>query len=168
MAGLAKRLCQALSPCRIRRGRLRIPVPRNLGECTRPESPRATQPEPPRLSPPARGTEEVSLRRGKFSAVDVSGLGARSETSPRLAGRNSRPHRSRSNDREEPKPLRGNRLYGVAHESGGRTILAASAISNEDGGKNVSPADLARGIAGGEGFTFHGARAARGKGPVRG
>src|ERR1700674_2542234 len=136
MAGLAKRMCEALPSCRVRPGRLRIPHSRNLGGGTRLESPRAAQPEPPCLPPPARGSEEVSLRRGKFSAVDVSGLGAGPETCARLAGRNSRPHGSRSNDREEPKPFRGNHFYGVAHESGGRAILAASAVSREDGGKS--------------------------------
>src|SRR6266851_3283149 len=161
MAGLAERIREALSPCRVRRGRLRIPGPRNLGECTRPKPQRAAQPEPPRLPPFARWIEEVSLRRRKFSAVDVSGLGARSETPAGSAGRNSRPHRSRSNDREEPKPLRGNRLYGMAHESGRGTIVAPSAISGEDGGENVSYADLARGFARRKRFTFHGTRAAR-------
>src|ERR1700687_4718702 len=167
MARMAKRMRETLPPRRVRPGRLRIPPSRDLGKCSRPESPRAAQPEPPRLPPPARGPEEVSLRRGKFSAVDVSGLGARSEATAGFAGRNSRPHGSRSNDREEPKSLRGNRLYGVAHESGGRAILAASAISREVGGENVSSADLARGFARGKRFTFHGTRAARRMGLVR-
>src|SRR5216683_512921 len=161
MAGLAEGMREALSPCRVRPGRLRIPGPRNLGECTRPESPRAAQPEPPRLPPLARGSQKVSLCHGKFPAVDVSGLGGRSEAPAGPAGRNSRPHCSRSNDREEPKPLRGNRLYGMAHESGRGTIVAPSAISDEDGGENVSHADLARGFARRKRFTFHGTRAAR-------
>src|SRR5579864_3718003 len=127
MAGLARRLREALPPYRVRPSRLRIPGPRNLGKCSRPESPRAAQPEPSRLPPPARGPEEVSLCRGKFSAVDVSGLGARSETPAGLAGRNPRPHGSRSNDREEPKSLRGNRLHGLARESGGGANVAAAA-----------------------------------------
>src|ERR1700688_5208236 len=114
MARLAQRMREALPPCRVRPRRLRIRGPRNLGKRSRPESPRATQPESPRLPPPARGPEEVSLRRGEFSAVDVSGLGARSETPAGLTGRNSRSYGSRSNDREEPKPLRGNRFYRVA------------------------------------------------------
>src|SRR5579864_2958813 len=164
MADLAERLREALPPCRDRPCRLRIPGSRNLGKCSRFESARAAQPEPPCLSSPSCGSEEVSLRRGKFSTVDVSGLGARSETPAGLARRNSRPHGSRSNDREEPKPLRGNRFHRVARESGGGTIVPASAVSSEDGGKNVSPAALARGIACGERFTFHGAGAARGMG----
>src|SRR5258708_3697432 len=159
MAGLAEGMREALSPCRVRPGRLRIPGPRNLGECTRPESPRAAQPEPLRLPPLARGSQKVSLCHRKFSSVDVSGLGARSETPAGPAGRNSRPYRPRSNDREEPKPLRGNGFCCVAREGGGRTIVAPSAISGEDGGENVSYADLARGFARRKRFTFHGTRA---------
>src|SRR5487761_145757 len=55
----------------------------------------------------------------------------------------------------------------MARESGGRTILAASSISREDGGKSVSPVDLARGIARGERFAFHGTRASRRMGLFR-
>src|ERR1700722_19156511 len=167
MAILAKGMREALSPCRLRPRRLRIRGPGNLGKCARPESPRAAQPQPPRLPSPARGPEEVSLRGGKFLALDVSRLGAGSETPAGPAGRDSRPHRSRSNDRQEPQSFRGSGFYGVAPESGGGTILAASAVSREDGGKDVSPAYLAGGIARGERFAFHGTRAARRMGVLR-
>ena len=40
------------------------------------------------------------------------------------------------------------------------------AVSREDGRENISPANLARGIAGGEGFAFHGTGAARGMGAL--
>src|ERR1700674_4449499 len=164
MADLAEGICETLPACRFRPSRLRIPAPRNLGKCSRPESPRATQPQPPCVSSPACGPEEVSLRGREFYADDVSGLGARFETSAGLAGRNSRPYSSGSNALKEPESFRGNRLCRVAHESGGRTVLAAPAISGEDGGNNVSPAELARGIARGEGSTFDRTRAARGMG----
>src|SRR5216683_913438 len=148
MAGLAEGMREALSPCRVRPGRLRIPGPRNLGECTHPESPRAAQPESSRLPPLARGSQKVSLCHRKFPAVDVSGLGGRSEAPAGPAGRNSRPHCSRSNDREEPKPLRGNRHLRPILLKARRSFLfhfrAPSAISDEDGGENVSHADLAR------------------------
>src|ERR1700692_4810625 len=110
MASLAKRMREALPPTGIRPGRLRIRGSGDVGERAGLESARTTKPQPPRLSPPARGSEEVSLRRGKFSSVDVSGLGARIETLAGPAGRNPRPHGSRSNDREEPYSLRGSRF----------------------------------------------------------
>src|ERR1700688_704415 len=111
MAGLAKRMREALSPCIVRPGRLRIHGPGNLGGCARPESPRPTQPKPPCLSSLAHRAEEVSLRHGKFSALDVSRLGARLEIPAGLAGRNPRPHRTRSDDREKPKRDGGSGIY---------------------------------------------------------
>src|SRR5580692_1119174 len=156
MAGLAPGMREALPARRSRSPRLRIPHHRNPGKCARSESPRPAQPKPSFLSPLARGLEKVSLRRGKFPAHDLSRLGARSEAVAGFAWRNSRPYGSRSNDREKPEAFRGSRFYRVARESRGGTDFAASSISSEGGGESVSPADLARGIAGGKRSAIHG------------
>jgi len=157
---------KTLPACRIQPGLLRIPGPRDLGKCARPESPRAAQPEPSCLPSSACGTEEVSLRRGEFFAVEISGMGAGPETRAGLAGRNSRPHGSRSNDHEKQKPLRGDSLYGMARES--REYERSSRLqqlSSEDDGKKLAPADLARGNARGKRFAFRRTGAASANGP---
>ena len=159
MAGLAKGMLESLPACGVRPACLRIAGPRNLGRRARFESPSATQPQPSRLPPLARGSEKVSVRRGKFSAFDVSGLGARPETRAGFAGRSPRPHGARSNDCEEPEPLRGGRLYGVAHENPGGKVRPAKEVSGENGRENFPSADLARGIAGGKRSALHGTRA---------
>ena len=100
------------------------------------------------------GLEEVSLRGGKFSAVDVPGWAADLKLVQDLLGE---VHDLTVLDQmivKSREPLRGNRFHGVARESGGGTVVAARAVSREDVGENVSAADLARGIAGGEGIAF--------------
>src|ERR1700721_472518 len=167
MARLAKRMREALPPVGIRPGRLRIGGSGDVGKRAGLESARTTKPQPPCLSPPARGTQEVSLRRGNFFAVDVSGLGSRIETPAGPAGGNPRPPGPRSNDREEPYSLRGSRFSGLARENRGRTICTASPVSSPNGGKNISAAGLARRTTGRERFAIHGTRAAREMGFVR-
>src|SRR5579859_5659817 len=94
MALLASRVRPALPPRRRGPAGLRVAGAGIVAGGQRFEPPRATQPEPFGLPSPARGPQEISLCSPKFSAVNLSGLGARSETSAGSAGGNSRPYGS--------------------------------------------------------------------------
>ena len=77
------------------------------------------------------GLKKVSLRRGKFSALDVFRLGARFEIRAGRARASARPECLGTGDRAQERPDGRSRARRVDQEVAGRGVLAASSNTAE-------------------------------------